>query len=238
VLIASFCLSLPPLSREATAARGVEGRSYYLILLDLMGTQLQPFTCIFANDGTLTVNMEGKTFENASGTFVNMGKTFYGSWEATEKLDEKGSRKKSYSLLFLGTSSEKNIGGIIYSTIMDDNSANESQDENTDGVSSSTSAIVPFLGIVVDVDIEGGTITGKVTDAETGNPVILSQVQIDPGGYTTKTTVTGAYTLSYVEPGTYTVTASALGYESASQDEIEVLVDESVTVDFSLNQDI
>ena len=77
-----------------------------------------------------------------------------------------------------------------------------------------------------------GTITGKVTDAETLEPIANATVTVD--GYSTTTADNGTYTLANLPVGTYTVTASATGYSDASQTDVEVLEGQITVVDFQL----
>lgn len=60
------------------------------------------------------------------------------------------------------------------------------------------------------------TITGQVTDSQTRQPIVAATVSLSPGGMSTFTDVSGDFTLQ-PGPGTYTVTASATNYNSASQ---------------------
>jgi len=80
--------------------------------------------------------------------------------------------------------------------------------------------------------LDTGAITGTVTDAETTNPIEGATVTAD--GYSTTTASDGTYTLAGLPVDSYTVTASATGYESASQ-EVTVSADTTTTVDFALS---
>jgi hypothetical protein len=81
------------------------------------------------------------------------------------------------------------------------------------------------------IDVEP-LLGGMVTDALTGGPILGATVTAN--GYSATTDAGGHYTITYVPPGTYTVTASATGYESASQHTITVVAGESATVNFAL----
>lgn len=59
-------------------------------------------------------------------------------------------------------------------------------------------------------------ISGQVIDTVTHLPIVGATISLSPGGATTITDVNGNFSLG-VNPGTYTVTASATGYNSASQ---------------------
>jgi hypothetical protein len=60
-----------------------------------------------------------------------------------------------------------------------------------------------------------GTISGKVTDADTGKPIEGALVIAD--GYSTRTGISGNYQLIGIPAGTYTVTASKSGYYTESK---------------------
>ena len=78
---------------------------------------------------------------------------------------------------------------------------------------------------------EDGTVTGTVTDEATGDPI--DGAEVDKDGRTTTTGPQGDYTFDDVEPGTYTVTADADGYEPASRT-AEIVDGDIVTVDLAL----
>jgi len=59
-------------------------------------------------------------------------------------------------------------------------------------------------------------ISGQVTDTVTHAPIIGAVISLSPGGAMTITDVNGNFSLA-VNPGTYSVTASAAGYSSESQ---------------------
>ena len=78
-----------------------------------------------------------------------------------------------------------------------------------------------------------GTISGKVTD-DGENPIADAEVVVEDTTLLATTDENGDYTIADVPVGTYRVTASADGYEPASQDDIEVEEDETSTVYFAL----
>ncbi|MFE8065496.1 carboxypeptidase-like regulatory domain-containing protein, partial [Priestia aryabhattai] len=63
-----------------------------------------------------------------------------------------------------------------------------------------------------------GTLTGTLTDAQTGNPLIAASVNVvNQAGVTIATATTnaqGQYTIASLAPGTYTVTFGQQGYAS------------------------
>ncbi|MES3631058.1 MAG: TonB-dependent receptor [Longimonas sp.] len=79
---------------------------------------------------------------------------------------------------------------------------------------------------------QDGTITGTVTDGETGEPLPGATVQIPETGDGAATDANGEYTLSVAE-GTYTLSATFVGYSPVERD-VEVVAGETVTVDITL----
>lgn len=81
-----------------------------------------------------------------------------------------------------------------------------------------------------------GTIAGKVTDADT-NLVAIEEATVVVEGISLSATTdaNGDYTIINVAEGTYTVTASADGYENASHQEVTVEADATSTANFALN---
>lgn len=61
-----------------------------------------------------------------------------------------------------------------------------------------------------------GTISGVVTDASNGTPLAGATVSTQPATSTATTSAQGAYTISNVPPGNYTVTATRAGYNPNS----------------------
>jgi hypothetical protein len=90
-------------------------------------------------------------------------------------------------------------------------------------------------------DAQLGTVSGTITDAETGDPIGNAEVTVYEGDstdaadeVTTTTTATdGTYSVD-VTPGDYTVEVAADSYTSESQFPVEVDENADVTVDFAL----
>lgn len=76
-----------------------------------------------------------------------------------------------------------------------------------------------------------GAIDGTVTDSSNGDPI--EGATVTANGYFTFTNDSGYYELE-VEPGTYTVTAEADGYQSESVFNVTVAAEVTTTVDFQL----
>ncbi len=81
---------------------------------------------------------------------------------------------------------------------------------------------------------QSGTISGTVTNSA-GTGLANATVSYSGGSATATTNSGGAYTLS-VAPGTYSVTASATGYQSSTQSNVIVSIGATTTANFSLVQ--
>ncbi len=80
---------------------------------------------------------------------------------------------------------------------------------------------------------EGGTVAGRVTDANTGKAVPNASVYLEGTRWRAITGEDGAYRLTDVTAGTYTLTASRIGYAKQSQS-VTVAAGQEVTVDLTL----
>jgi len=74
------------------------------------------------------------------------------------------------------------------------------------------------------------TVSGKITDSESGDPIIGASVSID--GETVTTGIDGSYEVT-VDKGTYTVTVSNDGYEDETSSVLET-DDETVVLDLTI----
>jgi|GEM_PF-837393 len=79
-----------------------------------------------------------------------------------------------------------------------------------------------------------GAITGTVKDSS-NNALSGATVSTNTGGYSTTTNASGAYTLSNVIPGTYSVTASKTGYASQTNNGVTVTSGGTVVSNFTLS---
>jgi hypothetical protein len=87
--------------------------------------------------------------------------------------------------------------------------------------------------IIIYGNLASGSITGQVIDRETTLPIENAVISTDKGGYSATTGSTGSYSISGIKVGTFTVRASAAGYQSQSQS-VAVAKDAEQTVNFSL----
>lgn len=81
-----------------------------------------------------------------------------------------------------------------------------------------------------------GKITGRVTDASTGEPLIGAQIVLDGTTYGASSDTEGDYLIIKVPSGTYDVSASYLGYRKAVTRNVRVLNDLTTKLNFQLTQ--
>jgi len=79
-----------------------------------------------------------------------------------------------------------------------------------------------------------GTITGQVIDAENDETLPGANVVVVETNQGAATNADGQYTISGVEPGTYSVRASFVGFQERVIEEVEVVAGETTQVDFRL----
>ncbi|NBB74471.1 MAG: PEGA domain-containing protein, partial [Bacteroidetes bacterium] len=90
-----------------------------------------------------------------------------------------------------------------------------------------------FLAVPLVAAAQEGIIEGTVVDGDTDESLPGVQVFIPDLGAGAVTNIDGAYTITGVPVGTYTVEARFVGFRTATR-EVEVSADETVTVDFTL----
>ncbi len=83
-----------------------------------------------------------------------------------------------------------------------------------------------------------GKIRGIVTDARSGEALAGVNVMIKGMPLGAATDLDGVYVILRVPPGTYTVEAVMVGYKTAVANDVEVMVDRTITVNFALEESI
>jgi hypothetical protein len=78
-----------------------------------------------------------------------------------------------------------------------------------------------------------GQISGQVTDASTGKPIVGATVTAQPSGFTARTDSSGTYDLT-LAAGTYTLTAAGFGYAGATQSGVQVTANQTISENFTL----
>lgn len=94
----------------------------------------------------------------------------------------------------------------------------------------------PAIGVNVTGDYDAGTIAGTVTDSETGDAIAGATVETEVSGlvYSDTTDTDGNYTISGVPVGERNVFCNAMGYRTGVAYEQEVILNETLTLDFAL----
>lgn len=78
-----------------------------------------------------------------------------------------------------------------------------------------------------------GSISGRVIDSSNGYPISAANVRTDPPTGSVTTDSKGGYSIAYMPPGSYTITASKVGYASASV-KVAVVGGRTTTADLHL----
>ena len=91
---------------------------------------------------------------------------------------------------------------------------------------------------VGDASAQGqtGTISGTVTDVQTGQGIPGVNVVIVGTQKGAATNAEGAYTIEEVEAGTYSLRASFVGYGSQTREDVQVRFGETTTINFQLRE--
>ena len=97
--------------------------------------------------------------------------------------------------------------------------------------------LVVILLLPIALFAQNGTITGKITDAKTGDALMGANVLIEGTTLGAAATMDGTYEIKNVPPGTFTLKISYMGYTSVTA-EVQVTADEKVTANFELEAEI
>lgn len=95
----------------------------------------------------------------------------------------------------------------------------------------------PFLFFHID-SFAGitGKIAGKVSDAETGEPLISVNIALQGTTLGAVTDLEGNYVILNVPPGLYTLTASLVGYQKIQVTDVNISVDFTTRVDIKMSE--
>ena len=83
-----------------------------------------------------------------------------------------------------------------------------------------------------------GKVAGQVVDQETGEPIAGANVFIVGTTLGAASDLSGVYTILNVPPGEYDVSAIVVGYAEMTVQEVRVIVDQTVRVNFSLKVEL
>jgi hypothetical protein len=99
-------------------------------------------------------------------------------------------------------------------------------------------SLILVLGVSLSFAATTGKISGRVVDAESGEPLPGANVLIDGTNQGGATDVDGYYFIINVRPGSYTVKSTMIGYQTITKTGVSVVVDRTSTVDFNLSQTV
>jgi len=102
-----------------------------------------------------------------------------------------------------------------------------------------TARMIPMLVLCTFVALAQtpkGKIAGKVVDVKTKEALIGVNVLVEGTKLGAATDLDGTYYILNIEPGTYALTASAVGYRKVTVTNVDVFVDRTTTVNFSLEE--
>ena len=83
---------------------------------------------------------------------------------------------------------------------------------------------------------DNGSISGRVTDAKTGEALIHANVVIKGTNFGSTTNNSGDYSINFISPGTYTLQVSVIGYKTEIIENVEVVENKSTKVDVALSE--
>ncbi len=100
-----------------------------------------------------------------------------------------------------------------------------------------------FTVILVSLSAESiaqttGKISGKVTNAQTGAPMVGANIILEGTNSGAAADMNGEYFIINIPPGTYRLRASSVGYESMVIKDIVVSVNRTTTADFKLKESL
>jgi len=94
-----------------------------------------------------------------------------------------------------------------------------------------------FLQVLIyPVLAQTGKISGKVTDANTGEPLIGANVLVEGTTMGAATDLDGYYVILNIPPGTYTLRISSIGYTTQTVVDVRVSIDQTTEIDVTLSE--
>lgn len=98
---------------------------------------------------------------------------------------------------------------------------------------------ITFLALLIisTISAKSGVISGKVTDAETGEVLIGANVIILNTNWGAATDIEGFFKIKSVHPGIYELKASYVGYSSQTIKDVKVIASDSLFIEIKLKTD-
>src|SRR3990172_10672010 len=98
-------------------------------------------------------------------------------------------------------------------------------------------AVVVMLLLTTSVFAQNATIRGRLTDVDSGQPLVSASVLIVGTTIGAASDADGNYVVSNIPPGAYNIRATYLAY-TAQEQSINLGPDATLTVDFALKQTV
>ena len=95
--------------------------------------------------------------------------------------------------------------------------------------------LVPFMMVNIWAGTTG-KIAGTVTDAQSNEALVGVNILLDGTTMGAATDVNGKYFIINIPPGTYTVKASLIGYQTVIIKDVKVSVDQTTKIDFQMSE--
>ncbi|MBS00917.1 MAG: hypothetical protein CMG37_05820, partial [Candidatus Marinimicrobia bacterium] len=83
-----------------------------------------------------------------------------------------------------------------------------------------------------------GQVTGRITSSETAEGLAGVNVMVKGTYYGSATDADGYYTISNINPGTYDIEASIIGYKVVLQTGIKIEIGQTVVLDFTMEETV
>jgi outer membrane receptor protein involved in Fe transport len=96
--------------------------------------------------------------------------------------------------------------------------------------------LVPILFLFISMTMfaQTGKLSGRVTDLETGEPLIGANIIIGGTNLGAATNINGEYIILNIPPNAYSITAKYIGYQDLTQSNIRISVNVTTQLDFAL----
>ena len=105
---------------------------------------------------------------------------------------------------------------------------------NTFSIPRSITNLLLLVGMTTFLVAQQGAVSGRVTDADTGDPLVGANVLVVGTNLGAATDVNGEYSISRVPAGAQRLNAIYIGYGSKSMN-VDVPADGNVSTDFGLS---
>lgn len=98
--------------------------------------------------------------------------------------------------------------------------------------------MIRTLVLLTWVTVTYGQITGRITSATTSEGLVGVNVMVKGTYYGTATDANGYYTISKINPGTYDIEASIIGYKVVLHTGINIVLGENFSLDFTMEETV